>query len=163
MTISKSEKMPAPVAVSASDPTGVQFDTSLLKPFTLQDVVDVACFSRYAVAKLPSEEELCKRCGDQQTLSLLIEGSRVLRVLALSEDAIQLDAEEVQVQMLRFVQIESILGVVSSKLEGRSCIGQAQAEKVKCKDDCKKSGKKFCGCFWNSFLAKIDCLVDVEI
>ena len=132
--------------------------SSLLEPFTLQDVVDVCCFSREAVAKLPNEESLRKHCIDEHALPLLIEGVRILHVLAFSGESDQLDAEEIQINMLRFAQIESILGVETTQLEGRSCIATAQAEKKECQNNCEK---RFCGCFWNSFLTKTDCLVNI--
>ena len=160
MTKRKSEQKEDGGSTAAAD-ARLGSAASLLEPFTLRDVVDVSCFSRDAAAKLPDEDRLRKHCNNERELALLIEGSRILRTLALSDDDAQLDIDEVQILFWRFVQVETMLGVGTTV--AKSCIGEAQAEKKKCKEDCKNSPKKFCGCFWNSFLAKADCFINIGV
>ena len=138
-------------------------ESVLFVPLTMADVVDIGCFSREACAQLPSEDEIDKRCRSKQARPLIVEGARVLRFMA--GEAGQPDQDELQAALVRFVQIDALLSIVGTQAgqDGKSCIGQAQSEKKECQSDCKKSDKKFCGCFWNSFLAKSNCFLDVGV
>lgn len=147
---------PVPVPDAEPAPATASTDANpLFGPLELGDVVDIACLSRATCEKLPSEAEIERGCTAEQARPLLIEGSRLLRFMA--GEAGQPEPEEVQAALVRFVQVDAMLTIVG-QATAQSCVGQAQSEKKECQKNCQK---RFCGCFWNSFLAKSNCFVQI--
>ena len=141
----------------------VSTNSSIYEPFTLAELVDVAVYSRNACKQLPSESEIHKNCSDKEVGQLIIQGARAIRFMA--GEAGQPEPEEAQAMYVRFVQLNAELDIATmqSSADTKSCIGTAQSEKKDCQKNCSGTDKKFCGCFWNSFLAKSNCFLKVGV
>jgi hypothetical protein len=154
MTTTKdcTDRVPVPV----EEPS---LPSAVFQPLNVADLVDLAQYSRDTLERLPCEDEILKKCGTSSSAAaLIVEGRRLLKVLA--GDAGQPDADDAQAVLVRFVQIDATLAVIGNQVQA-SCIGEAQGEKKQCQEDCRGSKKKFCGCLWNSFLAKTNCFISI--
>ncbi|MGZ2259675.1 hypothetical protein [Roseobacter sp. A03A-229] len=146
------------VAQASAPPEPSEAD--IFAPLSVAEQVDISCFAREACKSLPGEDEVIRGCKSEVARPLIVEGTRLVRFMAGEFE--QPEPDELQAAYVRFIQVDAMLTVVGGAVQG-NCINDAQTIKKKCQEDCKKSKKKFCGCFWNSFLAKTDCLVDIGI
>lgn len=127
-----------------------------------EDIRDFVRFSEEALPKLVDEKMLetvpTKGPSDEMAKFYIRQGSLVIKHFADCFEAGRMDLEEARALRTLLVQSDRMLGIVLS--ESKSCIGEAESDKQKCKHNC---GKKFCGCVWNSFLAKLNCFIKVDV
>jgi hypothetical protein len=133
-----------------------------------EDIREFSRFSEDVLIKLPNEEVLSavpvNSTSDEMAKFYIRQGTLVIKLFSDCFEAGGMDLEEACALRTLLVQSDRMLGIILSEYnEKKSCIGQAESEKKECKENCKK---KFCGCIWNSFLAKTNCFiggVDVSI
>ena len=131
-----------------------------LREISRKDLEEMKLISRRVLPQLPTEEQIAnlkiKNPSDRQLQVYIRQGRMAIEKLA--SDAEQLTSEDAMNLYLQLQQAEQkILINGNNNSVARSCIGTAENEKKDCKEDCKASKKRFCGCLWNSFLAKVNC------
>ncbi|MCY7386237.1 MAG: hypothetical protein LH628_27460 [Microcoleus sp. CAN_BIN18] len=123
---------------------------------------EMKLFSKRVLQHLPTEEQIAnmeiRKPADRQLTVYVRQGRMAIEKMA--SDAEQLSPEEATNLYSQLQQAErSLLNLGDNNTPTKSCIGTAEGEKQKCLQDCKGSGKKFCGCYFNSFLAKANCFI----
>lgn len=130
-----------------------------------EDIREFARLSEEALPKIVDEktlEALPERCSSDEMAKFYIrQGSFIIKHFADCFESGGMNLEEACALRTLLVQSDRMLGIILSESEeGKSCIAQAESDKKECKGNCKK---KFCGCIWNSFLAKTNCFVKVDV
>ena len=123
--------------------------------------------SRRVLQKLPTEQQIAnmeiRNPADRQ-LQVYIRQDR-MAIKKMASDAEQLSPEGASNLYSQLQQAEQSLLTLSNNNipAAKSCIGTAESEKQGCLEKCKGSGKNFCGCYWNSFLAKANCFFPSKV
>lgn len=137
-------------------------DSVVVRDISQEDLDEMKLFSKRVLQQLPTEEQIANmeiRNPADRRLQVYVQQGR-MAIEKMASDAEQLSPEEASNLYSQLQQAEhSLLTLGNNNTSAESCIGTAEGKKKECIKDCNKSGKKFCGCYWNSFLAKANCFL----
>jgi hypothetical protein len=142
-------------------------DRAVIRDISREDLEEMKLISRRVLQKLPTEQQIAnleiRNPADRQLQVYIRQGRMAIKKMA--SDAEQLSPEEASNLYSQLQQAEQSLLTLSNNNipAATSCIGTAESEKKGCLETCKGSGKKFCGCYWNSFLAKANCFFPSKV